>query len=204
MSATIDLLIGTSNPGKVREYATLLAEVPARLLSLRDVGLESHDPDEPFPTYAENAAHKALSYARASGLLALADDSGLEVDALDGRPGVYSARYGGGGDRGRYLKLLDEMKAVPDSARGARFQCVVALADPVSGQVELGSGECHGRIAHAPGEGNNGFGYDAVFIADGYDVCFSALPPEAKHAISHRGRAVRALIPRLTMLAAGK
>lgn len=200
----IDLLIGTSNPGKVREYATLLAEVPARLLSLRDVGLESHDPDEPFPTYAENAAHKALSYARASGLLALADDSGLEVDALDGRPGVYSARYGGGGDRGRYLKLLDEMKVVPDSARGARFQCVVALADPVSGQVELGSGECHGRIAHAPGEGNNGFGYDAVFIADGYDVCFSALPPEAKHAISHRGRAVRALIPRLTMLAAGK
>jgi XTP/dITP diphosphohydrolase len=204
MSAMIDLLIGTSNPGKVREYATLLAEVPARLLSLRDVGLESHDPDEPFPTYAENAAHKALSYARASGLLALADDSGLEVDALDGRPGVYSARYGGGGDRGRYLKLLDEVKAVPDSARGARFQCVVALADPVSGQVELGSGECHGRIAHAPGEGNNGFGYDAVFIADGYDVCFSALPPEAKHAISHRGRAVRALIPRLTMLAAGK
>jgi XTP/dITP diphosphohydrolase len=204
MSAMIDLLIGTSNPGKVREYATLLAEVPARLLSLRDVGLESHNPDEPFPTYAENAAHKALSYARASGLLALADDSGLEVDALDGRPGVYSARYGGGGDRGRYLKLLDEMKAVPDSARGARFQCVVALADPVSGQVELGSGECHGRIAHAPGEGNNGFGYDAVFIADGYDVCFSALPPEAKHAISHRGRAVRALIPRLTMLAAGK
>lgn len=199
----IDLLIGTSNPGKVREYAVLLAEVPARLLSLRDVGLESHDIDEPFPTYAENAAHKALSYARASGLMTLADDSGLEVDALDGRPGIYSARYGGGGDRGRYLKLLDEMKVVPDEARGAHFQCVVALADPVSGSVELGVGECHGRIAHAPGEGNNGFGYDAVFIPDGYAVCFSALSPEAKHAISHRGSAVRALIPRLKLLAAG-
>ena len=124
------LLIGTSNPGKLREYAVLLADLPVRLLSLRDAGLDSLDIEEPYETFEENAAHKARAYAQASGLLAFADDSGLVVDALGGRPGVYSARYGGPTDRDRYMKLLGELENVPDEQRTARFVCVSAAADP--------------------------------------------------------------------------
>lgn len=197
----MDLLIGTTNPGKVREYAELLAELPLRVLSLRDVGLESLDVDEPYDTYAENAARKAAAYARASGLYALADDSGLEVDALGGRPGVYSARYGGPTDRDRNIKLLGELADVPDSERSARFVCVVAVADPKTEAVEYGHGTCEGAIDYEICEGTRGFGYDAVFIPTGYEVCFSDLPEGVKHTISHRGNAVRAAIPYLRTLA---
>ncbi len=162
----MDLLLGTSNPGKLREVGALLAELPVRLLSLRDVGLESLEIDEPYETFAENAAHKAKAYADASGLIAVADDSGLQVDALGGRPGVYSARYAPGSDRDRYLKLLGELEGVPDAERTARFVCIAAAFDP-RGQVAISArGTVEGRIAQAPGEVINGFGYDAVFIPD--------------------------------------
>ena len=191
------LLIGTSNPGKLREYAVLLADLPVRLLSLRDVGLESMDVEEPFETFEENAAQKAKVYAKASGLLALADDTGLAVDALGGRPGVYSARYGGPTDRDRYLKLLGEMEGVPDDQRTARFVCVCAAADPTGERLESARGTVEGQIARAPGEGTEGFGYDAVFVPDGYNVVLSAVPMADKNSISHRGNAARALIPAL-------
>ena len=194
------LLIGTSNPGKLREYAVLLADVPARLLSLRDAGLESLDVEEPFETFEENAAHKAKVYAKASGLLTFADDSGLSVDALGGRPGVYSARYGGPTDHDRYMKLLGEMENVPDEARTARFVCVSAAFDPQGERLETAEGVVDGRIARAPGDPSGGFGYDAVFIPEGWDAVFSELPAGEKHEISHRGRAARALIPALNHL----
>ena len=193
------LLIGTSNPGKLREYGVLLAELPVRLLSLRDAGLELLEIEEPFETFEENAVHKARTYAQASGILAFADDSGVEVDALDGRPGVYSARYGGPTDRDRYMKLLGELQGVPDERRTARFVCIAAVCDPRHdpAEVETARGVVEGRIAHAPGEGGTGFGYDAVFIPNGYDTDFSHIPAAEKNRISHRGNAVRGLIPAL-------
>ena len=198
----MDLLMSTSNPGKLREYAILLADLGANLLSPRDIGLEGLEVDEPYETFEENAVHKAKAYAKASGLLAFSDDSGVEVVALDGRPGVYSARYGGPTDRDRYMKLLGELENVPDEQRTARFVCIAAAADPRRDQVETAAGYIEGVIAHEPGETLNGFGYDAVFIPDGYDRVFSALPMEEKNRISHRGRAVRALIPALRRLLA--
>lgn len=196
----MDLLIGTSNPGKIREFAEILSELPLRLLSLRDVGLESLEIEEPFATYDENAAHKALAYARESGLYALADDSGLEVDALGGRPGVYSARYGGPTDRDRNLKLLAEMENIPDEERTARFVAVVAVANPKTQTAEYGRGTCEGKIAREICDGTGGFGYDAVFIPAGYDTCFSNLPSATKHHLSHRGNATRNLIPVLRQM----
>jgi len=150
-----DLLIGTTNAGKVREYADLLAELVTAgvtLKNLRDVGLATFDVDEPYATYEENALHKAQTYAEKSGLIALADDSGIDVDALDGRPGVYSARYAGAGatDQQRYEKLLRELEGVPDEKRTARFVCVVAVVDPKTGAVEYGRGVVEGRVARAP------------------------------------------------------
>jgi XTP/dITP diphosphohydrolase len=197
----MDLLIGTSNPGKIREFGEIFAELSLHLLSLRDVGLESLEIEEPFATYAENAAHKARAYARSSGLYALADDSGVEVDTLGGRPGVYSARYGGPTDRDRNLKLLDEMENVPEDERIARFVCVVAVAHPKTDAVEFGYGTCEGKIAREICEGTGGFGYDAVFIPVGYEVCFSALPSGVKHSLSHRGKAARNVIPFLRQMA---
>jgi XTP/dITP diphosphohydrolase len=156
--------------------------------------------EEPYATYAENAAHKARAYARESGLYALADDSGVEVDALDGRPGVYSARYGGPTDRDRNLKLLAEMESVSDEERTARFVCVVAVANPQSESIEYGRGICEGKIAREICDGTGGFGYDTVFIPEGFDACFSALPAGKKHLLSHRGNATRNVIPFLRQM----
>ena len=200
LSIVMDMLLGTSNPGKVREVGALLAELPVRLVSVRDVGLESLEIDEPYETFAENAAHKAKAYADASGLIAIADDSGLQVDALGGRPGVYSARYAEGSDRDRYMKLLGELEGIADAERTARFVCVAAAFDPRQQAAVSATGTVEGRIAQAPGEVINGFGYDAVFIPDGYEIVFSALEPGVKNGISHRGRAMQALIPALRRL----
>lgn len=178
----------------------MLANLPARIVSLRDVGLESMDVEEPYETFVENAIHKARVYAEASGLIAVADDSGLQVDALGGRPGVYSARYAEGSDRDRYMKLLGELEGIPDAERAARFVCIAAAFDPRGGQAVTGEGIVEGRIARAPGEGSNGFGYDDVFIPEGYETVFSNLPPAEKNVISHRGRAIQALIPALRRL----
>jgi len=193
----MDLLIGTTNQGKLREYGEIFDGVAnVLLLNLRDVGLETLDPEEPFETIAENAILKAQIYARASGLIALGDDSGLEVDALDGRPGVYSARYAGEGtsDADRRNKLLGEMVNIPDGQRGARFVCVAALAHP-DGAIETAEGEIRGRIAYAPGELLHGFGYDPIFIPEGFERVFSEISPQEKHRISHRGRAAQAILP---------
>lgn len=198
----MDLLIATTNAGKIAELHDLLAAVPARLLTLDDVGLAGLDVAEDADTLEANALTKATAYAQASGLLALADDTGLFVDALDGAPGVYPARYGGPGllMAERRALLLEALSGVPDAQRTATFICVIAVADPRTGAAETVRGVCNGRIAQVESNGVSGFGYDPVFIPDGYDVPFSDLPPAEKNRISHRGKAVRAAIPLLLRL----
>lgn len=199
----MDLLIGTTNPGKLREYSALLEGLPARLLSLRDVGLRSFDVEEPYETFEENALHKATIYARQTGLLALADDTGLVIDALNGRPGVYSARYAGpeATDRDRYQRILSEMADVPGGQRAARFVCVLAVVSPDGAISETARGTVEGQIGTEPGQGSEGFGYDAIFIPGGYHVPMSDIPLAEKNALSHRGAAARALLPKLRRIA---
>jgi XTP/dITP diphosphohydrolase len=186
----VKLLIASSNAGKVREYAQIFADLSLEIVGLRDIGLEAMQVDEPYSTFEENAVHKAQVYAHAAQVYTLADDSGLEVDALDGRPGVFTARYAGDGktDRDRYMKLLREMEHMPDAQRGARFVCVIAVSAH-DGTTWTARGEVRGQIAHQPGDGAHGFGFDPVFIPDGFTTTFNALPPDIKHSISHRGRA---------------
>ena len=195
------LLIATNNPGKVREYEDLLGDLsgveitfPAREgLSLEVV--------ESGQTFEENARLKAGAFCAVSGLPTLADDSGLEVDALDGAPGVRSARYAGPGtsDIDRYRKLLTALTGVPPDRRAARFRCVVALALP-DGQVHTAEGACEGEIGFTP-RGEFGFGYDPVFIVAGQEGrTMAELEPEVKNRISHRARAVEALLPDLPRL----
>jgi XTP/dITP diphosphohydrolase len=193
----MQIIIGTNNSGKLREYGVLLAGVQVELLSPRQAGLIDFDVAETGDSFQQNAELKARAYAQAGGKFALADDSGLCVDALDGAPGVYSARYGDAGldDAGRRRKLLADLAAVPDEARTARFECVIALADPQTGRCVVAHGACPGRIARADSDGPQGFGYDAVFIPDGYERTFAELPPEEKNRLSHRGAAVRHLLP---------
>lgn len=196
-----ELLIGTTNAGKMREYAEILGELPLVLLSLGDVGLGQLDVEETGDTYEANAELKARAYAAASGLLSLADDSGLAVDALNGLPGLYSHRYAGPDDRARYEKLLNDLRDVPDEQRTARFICVIALIDPHTGRTQFTRGTVEGHIAHAPDLSGGGFGYDPVFIPDGYDIALSALPPAEKNRLSHRGRAAEKMLPILRALA---
>ncbi len=195
----MDLLIATTNAGKISELRDLLAAVPARLLSLDDVGLAGLDVAEEADTVEGNAITKANAYARAAGLLTLADDTGLFVDALGGAPGVYPARYGGPGllMAERRALLLEALSNVPTAQRTATFRAVIALANPLTGQVQTVRGECAGRIAQAEANGSGGFGYDALFIPDGYELTFSDLPAAEKNRISHRARAVQAAIPLL-------
>jgi XTP/dITP diphosphohydrolase len=198
----MDLLIATTNPGKRREYQELLAGLPLRLLDLNDVGLGNMDVEENGTTVEENAALKARAYAKASGLYALADDTGLFVDALGGAPGVYPARYGGPGltQQQRRQKLLSELAGVPDEQRTARFMCVIALGSPESYELQVVNGTCEGRIAQQDDEGVEGFGYDAIFIADGSVVPWSRVPMAEKSRNSHRGQAARKMIPILEKL----
>jgi XTP/dITP diphosphohydrolase len=147
--------------------------------------------DEPGATFEENARHKARQAAAAFPMWTLADDSGLEIDALGGEPGVRSARYAGehASDADRFQKVLGLMSAVPDEKRTARFRCVVCVLDP-AGQEKTFEGRCEGRIARAA-RGTGGFGYDPVFVPDGYTWSFAELGPEVKDRLSHRGRAMR-------------
>lgn len=202
---SLELLIATSNAGKVAELREMLAQVPARLLSLDDVGLTGLDVAEDAGSLEGNAAAKAQAYAQAAGLLALADDTGLFVDALDGAPGIYPARYGGPGlmMAERRALLLEALSGVPDARRTAAFRAVVALANPRTGQVQTAQGACAGRIAQTESNGSAGFGYDPLFIPDGYSLSFSDLPAAEKNRISHRARAVQAMIPLLLAQAAG-
>ena len=190
------LLVATHNKGKLREYKELLRDLPVRLVYLDEVGIHEDVP-ETGSTFEENAVQKATAYARLSGLLALADDSGLEVDALGGRPGVHSARYAGpnAGDDDRIRKLLAELEGVPPERRTARFRCVIAVASP-EGDVITAQGTVEGVIADAP-RGHHGFGYDPIFYLPDRDCTMAELPPEEKNRISHRARAAEAIKPRL-------
>ncbi len=184
------LLIATHNPGKIREYQTLLADLPLTVTSLKAEGI-TEDVDETGTTFAENACLKAESYARMTGLWTWADDSGLEVDALDGRPGVYSARYAGPGatDQDRYRKLLQELQQRPDAPRTARFRCVVAIAMP-GNETATVEGTVEGLITDQP-KGDHGFGYDPVFLLPDRGVTMAELPAAIKNEISHRGQAAQ-------------
>jgi XTP/dITP diphosphohydrolase len=189
---TRELLIATGNKGKVAELRLLLAGLPLRLSDLAEFPRAS-EVEETGQTFADNAALKAQGYARQTGLWTLADDSGLEVEALGGAPGVYSARYGGEGltDADRVTRLLAELDRVGAKDRRARFVCVIAIADPLGRVRNLSNGTCEGRIVRAP-RGAHGFGYDPVFLPDGFGQTFGELPSEIKQDISHRARALKA------------
>jgi XTP/dITP diphosphohydrolase len=195
-----DLLLATTNRGKQREFARLLSGIPGRLVFPQDIGVELDVP-EPFPTYAGNAAAKAEAYCIASGLLTLADDSGIEVEALDWGPGVTTARFGGADVDDRVALLLD---AVGDSPRrAARMVCVLALASPPTrdgspARIEMFTGTMDGALA-TERRGDGGFGYDPVFLLpDGHTT--AELADVEKDRLSHRGRAVAAAMPRLREL----
>jgi XTP/dITP diphosphohydrolase len=182
------LLIATHNQGKVREYRELLSELPLEVTYLDAEGI-TREVEETGATMEENARLKASQYAELSGLWTWADDSGLEVDALGGAPGVYSARYAGEGatDADRYRKLLDALTGVPWDSRSARFRCAVALATP-EGEMRVTEGVCEGVIAFGPA-GENGFGYDPVFYMPERGATMAQLPSELKNQVSHRARA---------------
>ncbi|MBI1926997.1 XTP/dITP diphosphatase [Candidatus Poribacteria bacterium] len=184
------LVLATRNRGKVRELDEMLRDRKAiELLSLADFP-DAPDVIESGKTYQENAIQKATVIAQYTGCLTLADDSGLEVDALDGAPGVHSARYAGenASDADRIAKLLDALTDVPDERRTARFKCAIALADP-SGHTQVVVGVCEGRMIRAP-RGSGGFGYDPVFVPSGYDQTFAELGEGVKNRISHRAQAL--------------
>lgn len=191
--AHTELLIATKNQGKVRELSELLAGVPVVLRGLAEFP-RVPTAEETGATFSENAELKARFYAGRTGLPTLADDSGLEVEALGGAPGVHSARYAGDGatDVERVALLLSEMRRAGTLTRRARFVCAAALFDPRADSCEVFLGTCEGRIADAP-RGSHGFGYDPVFIPDGYERTFAELPAEIKQRISHRAEALRAV-----------
>jgi len=191
------LLVATHNQGKVAEFAELLQDLDVEWLSLEDAGV-TVEVEETGTTFRENAVLKAETYAREAGLLTLADDSGLEVDALNGRPGVHTSRFGGEelDSEGRYRLLLERLERVPWERRGACFRCVVALATPEGGVLEMAEGAVEGRIALAPA-GDGGFGYDPVFYIEEQGKTMAQLPAEVKNWLSHRARAVTAIKPLL-------
>lgn len=191
------LLLATKNAKKVREMSEILAPVSElQLRSALDFP-ELPEPEEIGETFMENAIQKALYYSTHTGLPALADDSGLVVDALDGRPGVYSSRYGTS-DANRIARLLREMAEVPDEKRTARFECAIALADEteIIGQT---SGTLEGFISHEE-RGEHGFGYDPVFVATELGCHLAEAEPETKNRVSHRGRALQQMLPLLIKL----
>jgi len=185
-----ELLLATNNKAKVREYRSLLQELPLALVLPAELGITTAV-DEVGESLEENARLKATVLAAQSQLLALADDSGLEVDVLGGEPGRLSARYAGVGasDRDRIDYLLAKLKGVPGEKRSARFRCVIAIATP-EGEVELCSGECHGFITFKP-RGEQGFGYDPIFYLPELDKTMAELSLEEKNQVSHRGKAAR-------------
>jgi XTP/dITP diphosphohydrolase len=195
-----DLLVATNNAGKLAEFRRLLADLPVHVLSPEELGLHLAVP-EPHMTYADNASDKAVAFCRASGLLTLADDSGIEVAALDWGPGARSARWGGGArSTDNAGTLLERLDGIAD--RRARMVCWLALADPDAGapSVELFNGTVEGRVA-TERRGSGGFGYDPIFeLSSGLTT--AELPPEEKDRVSHRGQAVAAAAPSIRSLAA--
>jgi XTP/dITP diphosphohydrolase len=194
------LLIATTNPHKLAEFASLLRPAPFELVDPRSLHLDL-DVAETGQTFRENAIIKALAWARAAGMLTLADDSGLEIDALDGEPGVYSARWAGPDVTypERFRLLLARLRDVPRERRTARYRCVLAVADPTRLRL-VADGVVEGSIAERP-RGTNGFGYDPIFEMPERGQTFGELGEDYKHSVSHRGRAVAAALPGLRELA---
>jgi XTP/dITP diphosphohydrolase len=192
-----DIVLASSNPGTVREINQLLADLDLQVRPQSEFGVE--DAEETGLTFVENAILKARNAARHTGLPAIADDSGIEVDALNGAPGIYSARFAGAAasDRDNLEKLLADLQGVPEAGRSARFQCLLVYlrhaADPTP---LICQGTWEGRILHEP-RGTRGFGYDPVFYVPTHDCTSAELPPEVKNALSHRGQALRQLISAL-------
>jgi XTP/dITP diphosphohydrolase len=194
-----DLLLASQNPGKLNEMRLLVEGLPFRVVGLRELGIHEV-PDESGETFLENATIKALAYARLSGRLTVADDSGLSVDALGGAPGLYSSRFGGEGasDLDRDLLLLEKLRGVPPERRGAHFTSAVVAARP--GEVLFQVQESvHGVIAEEM-RGENGFGYDPLFFYPPFGRTFGEVPREEKDRVSHRGKAFARLREFVAML----
>ena len=199
------LLLATTNKGKLREYQDLLAGLPLEIVTLEEAGI-TVVVEETGATYEENAVAKASGYAKVTGMLTIADDSGLEVDALGGEPGVRSARYAGAeaSDEDRIQLLLSNLDDVPDDRRQARFRCVIAVALP-GAPVETAEGACEGFIARSL-RGAKGFGYDPIFHLPELDRRMAELPMDQKNRVSHRGRAMiagREIVERLARVSRG-
>ena len=192
----MQLVFASNNAGKIREVAKILNECflgeNVEILSLKDINF-FEDIVEDGTTFEENALIKARTVARL-GYLCIADDSGLEVDALDGAPGIYSARYSGGhgNDKENNLLVLKNLESVPDEKRTARFTCAIACVTP-DGEEFTVRASCEGRILHGE-EGEGGFGYDPLFYVEEYGKTLASVTPEEKNAISHRGKALRAFV----------
>jgi len=195
------IVLGSRNPGKLRELQAVLGHLWVELRGL-DAYRDARIPEETGETFAENARLKALGLAKLLGTWVLADDSGLCVDALGGRPGVHSARYAGPNatDEQRVAKLLDALRDIEDSERGAAFACAIALGSR-DGILLESEGACRGRITREP-RGKNGFGYDPIFYYPDFGATFAEVSADAKNRVSHRGRALRALAERLPELLA--
>ena len=196
------VVVASRNRGKISEYRRMLEQAGFSAVSMDQAGVgdEVELPEE-GDTFEANALQKASALQKITGGWTLGDDSGLEVDALGGAPGVFSARYSGSRQRGserdraNYQKLLEELQNAPDEKRTARFVCAIAMPGP-DGQCITSRGICAGRIVRAP-RGDGGFGYDPVFVADGYDRTMAELSMDQKNRISHRGRALRGLVEKL-------
>ncbi len=184
------LLLATTNRHKLEEYYTIFSDLPLTLQSLREVHIDM-DVEETGQTFAENAQLKALAYARASGMLSLADDSGLEIDALGGAPGVLSARFAGQDTpyEERFRLLIEQLRGLTGEQRRARFRCAIALAEP-GGYCCVVEGTIEGVVAESP-RGTGGFGYDPIFLLPELGRTFAELTTEQKNRISHRGRAAQ-------------
>lgn len=196
------VVLASGNAKKIAELRPLLAPLGVELIGLKD--LESHGlPDvgeiiEDGDTFAANAAIKARQAAARTGLLAIGEDSGICIDALEGRPGVYSARYAGEpcDDAANNAKMLAELDGIPDAKRGAGYVCHITLATPAGDLVAEATGTCRGRIGHEP-RGEHGFGYDPYFVIPEYHKTFAQLGPTVKKALSHRGRALASFLPKM-------
>jgi XTP/dITP diphosphohydrolase len=206
----VELFFGTTNPGKLRELLRLVEGLPVRVVTPAELGRPLPEVEEDGASFAENAAKKAAAFARFSGRVALADDSGLCVEALGGAPGVFSARWseaeapgleGQARDLANNDKLLRLLAGEPKERRGAAYLAALALAGPDGAILASVEGRCAGRIGRAP-RGAGGFGYDPLFVPEGRALTMAELPPEEKDALSHRGAAFRALRPALERLAA--
>ena len=189
----MNLVLATNNTGKVEEMRALLSDLPINFHTLRDFPWVE-PVKETGASYEENASMKAQTYAQQTGVLALADDSGLEVKALGGAPGLFSARYGGAtaSDGDRIACLLGQVEREGTKDRSATFVSVTALAEPTNGLLRIAFGSCEGQIIDRP-RGTNGFGYDPIFVPNGFDKTFAELSAHVKNVISHRAKSLQAM-----------